>query len=81
MNVGWLVPTPQGFRIYESRTGRFFRDVASARCRQQVVYKSTSRSRGCATRRRDPYLRHWEHLDWSGPRKVRSPIDDFDGAA
>lgn len=81
MNVGWFVQTPFGFKVYESQIGRFFRDVASSRSRESVVYKSTGRQRGSASRRRDPYLAHWHHLDWSGPRKVRSPGDYFGDAA
>lgn len=72
MIVGWATKTSAGVTLYASQRGRFFRDVASARSRESVVYKATGRQRGCASRRRDHYLRHWEHLDWSAPRKVRT---------
>ncbi len=71
MRVGWVVHTPAGFRIYQSQQGRFFHDPATARSRENVVYKKIGK-RNAATRRRDHYLAHWHHLDWSGPRQVRS---------
>ena len=37
MNIGWVEKTVLGVRLYESRIGRFFRDVASARSRDSVV--------------------------------------------
>lgn len=70
MIVGWVTITDCGVRLWQSQRGRFFRDVASARSRDNVLYKKHGR-RNAATRRRDSYLFHYQHLDWNGSRDVK----------
>lgn len=79
MIVGWAEKTAGGVRIWESKSGRFFRDPASARSRDTVV-RRRNRMRSHGASRREPYLIHWNHLD--GPQiAVRIWWDRPDGAA
>ena len=79
MIIGWVATTATGLRVYESKTGRFFRDVVNARCREVVLRKRQFR-RSCAAGRREPYLLNRQHLrDQSA--LVLSPKETPDRAA
>lgn len=79
MIVGWSVPTQTGIRLYESKRGRYFRDVASSRCRERLILKVQMGRSGTAVRR-ESYWLNYKHLD--GARiAVRIGNMDAPGAA
>jgi hypothetical protein len=69
-NIGWVERTALGFRLFESRRGRYFRDPVRARARETVLWKKANR-RSSAAQRREPYLIGMAHLDWQLPREIR----------